>query len=65
MFLQDVAQQAWIFNDTVKGNILFGLEEEPERYQKTVHSCSLMSDLEQFPVSVDRDKPYVSTLTTI
>jgi ABC-type multidrug transport system fused ATPase/permease subunit len=44
------AQQAWIFNDSVKNNILFGLDEEKKRYQQTVKVSSLISDLESFPV---------------
>lgn len=43
------AQSAWIYNDSVKGNILFGLEEERARYERCVQVCSLVRDLELFP----------------
>ena len=39
-----VPQQAWIQNDTVRGNILFGREQERERYRKIISACSLGPD---------------------
>ncbi|XP_033609843.1 multidrug resistance-associated protein 5 isoform X2 [Cryptotermes secundus] len=41
-----VSQQAWIFNDTVRENILFGLPFEETKYQAVVECCSLQRDLE-------------------
>ncbi len=41
-----VAQQAWIVNDTVKENILFGRPLIEDYWRKTLQACSLESDLE-------------------
>ncbi|XP_046999518.1 ATP-binding cassette sub-family C member 5-like isoform X1 [Schistocerca americana] len=41
-----VSQQAWIFNDTVRENILFGLPYHEERYRDVITCCSLQRDLE-------------------
>ncbi|XP_067909266.1 canalicular multispecific organic anion transporter 1 isoform X2 [Heterodontus francisci] len=41
-----VPQQAWIQNDTLQDNILFGLEWEESRYQKVLEACALLPDLE-------------------
>eukprot|EP00768_Dysnectes_brevis_P006002 gnl/Dysnectes_brevis/456_a508_3886.p1 GENE.gnl/Dysnectes_brevis/456_a508_3886~~gnl/Dysnectes_brevis/456_a508_3886.p1 ORF type:complete len:1551 (+),score=641.49 gnl/Dysnectes_brevis/456_a508_3886:52-4704(+) len=41
-------QAAWIFNATVRENILFGKEYDEERYQRVVDRCCLIPDLEQF-----------------
>ncbi len=40
-----VPQQAWIQNDTVKGNILFGKDMSQAKYQKVLQSCALEPDL--------------------
>eukprot|EP01117_Protostelium_nocturnum_P015713 TRINITY_DN6113_c0_g1_i1.p1 TRINITY_DN6113_c0_g1~~TRINITY_DN6113_c0_g1_i1.p1 ORF type:complete len:878 (-),score=276.65 TRINITY_DN6113_c0_g1_i1:12-2645(-) len=40
-----VSQQAWIKNDTVKGNILFGSEYDAKRYKRAVKVSELESDL--------------------
>ncbi|GAA6040411.1 hypothetical protein NBRC10512_001368 [Rhodotorula toruloides] len=40
-----VPQQAWLMNDSVRNNILFGLPFRKERYEKTLAACSLTSDL--------------------
>ena len=40
-----VPQQAWIQNDTVRGNILFGREHGKEKYDKVVEGCALGPDL--------------------
>ena len=40
-----VSQQAWIQNDTVKGNILFGREQGKEKYDKVIEACALGPDL--------------------
>lgn len=41
-----VPQQAWIYNGTVRENILFGQPMDEARYQKTLDCCSLRRDLE-------------------
>ncbi|XP_060552552.1 ATP-binding cassette sub-family C member 5-like [Ruditapes philippinarum] len=40
-----VAQQAWIFNATLKENILFGQPYDKERYEKVISCCGLETDL--------------------
>ena len=42
-------QQAWLANDTVKGNILFGNAYFKNTYQNCIRSCSLLADLKLFP----------------
>ncbi|XP_038678143.1 canalicular multispecific organic anion transporter 1 [Scyliorhinus canicula] len=44
-----VPQQAWIQNDTLQDNILFGLEREESRYQEVLEACALLPDLELLP----------------
>ena len=44
-----VAQQAWIQNDTVQNNILFGHEKDEERYRKVVEACALQADFKLLP----------------
>ena len=41
-----VSQQAWIQNETVRGNILFGAPYEAKRYRRVIESCALKSDFE-------------------
>lgn len=41
-----VAQQAWIVNDSLQSNVLFGQELEDQKWEACVHSCSLQQDLE-------------------
>ncbi|KAJ2163175.1 Transporter of the ATP-binding cassette (ABC) [Coemansia sp. RSA 552] len=43
-----VAQQAWLLNDTIRGNITFGLPYNEARYREVVHMCALSRDLETF-----------------
>lgn len=42
-------QQPWIQNETVRGNILFGLEFDEERYWNAVKAAALERDLEILP----------------
>ncbi|XP_029465938.1 canalicular multispecific organic anion transporter 1 [Rhinatrema bivittatum] len=44
-----VPQQAWIQNDTLQANILFGSQLDEVRYQKVLESCALLPDLELLP----------------
>lgn len=41
-----VSQQAWIQNETVRGNILFGLPFEEDKYNRVIEACALKADLE-------------------
>jgi len=43
-----VTQSAWIFNATVRDNILFGNEFNEERYNKVLFACALIPDLKSF-----------------
>lgn len=43
-----VTQQAWIFNATVRDNILFGLPFLKSRYDAVLDTCCLLPDLAQF-----------------
>lgn len=43
------AQQAWIFNATLRDNILFGKDYEEERYQAVLSACCLRPDLAILP----------------
>ncbi|KAF9993545.1 hypothetical protein BGZ80_005031 [Entomortierella chlamydospora] len=40
-----VPQQAWIMNDTLRANILFGNAYDPVYYQKTIEACCLQQDI--------------------
>ncbi|XP_072883060.1 ATP-binding cassette sub-family C member 2 [Hemitrygon akajei] len=44
-----VPQQAWIQNNTLQDNILFGLELNEARYRKILEACALLQDLELLP----------------
>lgn len=43
------SQEPWLFAATVRGNILFGLDYDREKYRKTVKVCALEPDFDQFP----------------
>ena len=43
-----VAQQAWIQNNSLRENILFGKPLDREKYDKVVTACCLEADLKQF-----------------
>merc|ERR1711916_157045 len=43
------SQQAWIVNDTLRYNVLFGLDMDEERYQKIIQACALTHDIELLP----------------
>ncbi|XP_051945451.1 canalicular multispecific organic anion transporter 1 isoform X1 [Xyrauchen texanus] len=44
-----VPQQAWIQNDTLKNNILFGSQLDEKQYQAVVDACALRPDLDLLP----------------
>ncbi|KAM6953651.1 ATP-binding cassette sub-family C member 5 [Aplochiton taeniatus] len=44
-----VAQQAWILNDSLKENILFGNEYEEDKYNSVVQACCLIPDMLELP----------------
>ncbi|KAF9285512.1 hypothetical protein BGZ68_003791 [Mortierella alpina] len=44
-----VPQQAWIMNDTLRNNILFGNAYDPVYYQKTIDACCLQQDFDMLP----------------
>ncbi|KAG0228164.1 hypothetical protein BGW41_003534 [Actinomortierella wolfii] len=51
-----VAQSAWIINDTVRNNILFGLEYDKDRYLQVIKACALVPD---FKMLVNGDKTLI------
>ena len=40
-----VSQQTWIFNGTVRDNILMGSELDSDWYKEVIEACALTSDL--------------------
>ena len=44
-----MAQDAFLVNDTIKNNILFGNELDSELYEKVLDICRLRPDLEILP----------------
>ena len=46
------AQQPWIFNDTVRENVLFGRAYEEKLFDRAVHSSSLEDDIRILPGGV-------------
>ena len=44
-----VQQIPWIQNKTIRDNILFGLNLDEDRYNRTIEICQLASDLEMLP----------------
>ena len=42
-------QQAWILNDTVKNNVLYGASYNKKDYHKVIDICALRPDLEILP----------------
>ena len=43
------SQDAWSFNDSVRNNILFGMEYDEQKYNKVVEVCALKRDLKLMP----------------
>ncbi|KAJ7457054.1 multidrug resistance-associated ABC transporter [Mycena latifolia] len=44
-----VPQTAWIRNATLRQNVIFGQEEDEEKFRQIIHACSLEHDLEVLP----------------
>ncbi|XP_005111051.2 canalicular multispecific organic anion transporter 1 [Aplysia californica] len=44
-----VPQEAWLMNDSIRANILFGQTLDPPRYKRVLEVCALDKDLTQFP----------------
>ncbi|XP_067128843.1 ATP-binding cassette sub-family C member 4-like [Centruroides vittatus] len=43
------SQEAWVFNETIRENILFGEEYEEEKYRNVLHITALDKDISLFP----------------
>ncbi|XP_067128879.1 ATP-binding cassette sub-family C member 4-like [Centruroides vittatus] len=43
------SQEAWIFNDTIRENILFGEEYQEEKYRNIIHITALEKDISLLP----------------
>uniref|UniRef100_A0A1A7WFJ8 ATP-binding cassette sub-family C member 5 n=1 Tax=Iconisemion striatum TaxID=60296 RepID=A0A1A7WFJ8_9TELE len=44
-----VSQQAWILNDSLKENILFGNKYDSDKYNAVLEACCLLPDLAELP----------------
>lgn len=44
-----VSQQAWILNDSLKENILFGNSYDPVKYNAVLDACCLLPDIAELP----------------
>ena len=44
-----VTQEPWIFNGTVRENIIFGSAYSPELYRKIIEATALVDDIESWP----------------
>ncbi|ODN02112.1 Multidrug resistance-associated protein 4 [Orchesella cincta] len=50
------SQEPWVFAGSVRHNILFGKEFDPDWYEKVITACALKRDMELFPaVYADAD----------
>ncbi|KAK3020240.1 hypothetical protein RJ639_045476, partial [Escallonia herrerae] len=52
-----VPQISWIYNATVRGNILFGAKFEPDRYRRAIDVTALQHDLDLLPVKFPNLEP--------
>ncbi|KAF3706362.1 Multidrug resistance-associated protein 4 [Channa argus] len=43
------AQQPWVYPGTIRSNILFGKELNPQKYERVIRACALKRDLELLP----------------
>lgn len=46
-----VTQQAWIYNSSLKENLLMGKTYNEERYNAMLEACALVTDLQALPDS--------------
>ena len=53
-----VSQQTWIFNGTVRDNILMGSQFDSAWYQEVIEACALTSDLKVVPID-SRDRRHL------
>uniref|UniRef100_A0A6A7FUX9 ATP-binding cassette transporter sub-family C member 5 n=1 Tax=Hirondellea gigas TaxID=1518452 RepID=A0A6A7FUX9_9CRUS len=44
-----VSQQAWIYNDSLRDNLLMGKPYNKERYDRMIEACALKTDLQILP----------------
>ena len=47
--LSYASQDAWSFNESVRNNILFGMQFEEDRYRKVIEVCALLRDFKLMP----------------
>ncbi|XP_076004890.1 ATP-binding cassette sub-family C member 4-like isoform X2 [Genypterus blacodes] len=43
------SQQPWVFPGTIRSNILFGKEMNPQKYENVLRACALKRDMELLP----------------
>ncbi|KAK7893416.1 hypothetical protein WMY93_022568 [Mugilogobius chulae] len=43
------SQQPWVFPGTIRSNILFGKELNPQKYERVLRACALKRDLQLLP----------------
>ncbi|XP_066562799.1 ATP-binding cassette sub-family C member 4 [Amia ocellicauda] len=43
------AQQPWVFSGTIRSNILFGMEFQPQKYERVLKACALKKDMDIMP----------------
>ena len=48
-------QQPWIFNATLRDNILFGQEFDQDKFARVVAACALQPDIDSIPHGVDTE----------
>ena len=53
------SQQAWIFNGTVKENILFGQDFDKDRYLEVIDACALQKVIYGFTHCMAIIKKYI------
>ena len=44
------SQDAWIFLGSIRQNVLFGLDYDPQRYARVIKTACLSTDLDLFPL---------------
>ncbi len=49
-----VPQQAWIQNETARGNVLFGKDYNDKIYSKVINACSLAVDFQIMPAMIKK-----------